>query len=256
VSASADPARVQSCLRGEVRLFGGCSAGARVVELPGVVAAVAPAVAERSLFNAVVYERGADLQAAWPTLDRLYADASVRAWTVWLHPEDAATSSKLAERGHKLDGRPVGMCARIADMSLLAEEKLEWSSEADFTSLGSINDASYTLGLPAFGAVLSASSSENVRTYVARAGHERRAVCCLAAHDEPDGTLGISAVATLPEARGQGLASRLLSVALREAKARGLTHTALVASTAGKSVYARLGYQDCGVRELWERRSP
>lgn len=252
--ASPEPARVQSCLRGEARLFGGCSPGATVVELPGVLAGVAPAAAERSLFNAVIYEQGADLLAAWPTLDRMYAEAGVRAWTVWLNLDDGATSSALEQRGHKLDGRPVGMWAAIQDMSLVAEAGLEWSSEPDFASLGSINDASYTLGLPAFGAVLGAprEAGAGARTYVARLG--TRAVCCLVTHDEPDGTLGVSAVATLPEARGQGLASRLLSVALREAKARGLTHTALVASSAGRGVYARLGYHDCGIRELWEKR--
>jgi GNAT superfamily N-acetyltransferase len=250
---SAEQGRVQSALGGEVRLFGNCSPGASVVELPGVLASIAPAAAERSLFNAVVYERGTDLLAAWPTLEGLYSAAGVRAWTVWLKPDDAATSSALAERGHKLDGKPVGMCAAIGAMALTAEDALVYSSEPDFASLGAINDASYGLGLPTFGAVLCAPSGPGARTYVARLNG--RPVCCLAAHDEPDGTLGVSAVATLPEARGQGLASRLLSVALRDAQVRGLTHTALVASSAGKSVYARLGYRDCGGRELWEKRT-
>ena len=249
-----DAARVQSCLRGELRLFGGCSPGAHLAELPGVLACIAPAVPERSLFNAVVYERGADLLAAWSALDRLYAEAGVRAWTVWLNPDDSGTSSALGQQGHLLDGRPMGMCAELSSMSLVPEGDLLWSAEPDFGSLGSINDAAYTLGLPAFGAALRAPRDAGERTYVAR--WEGRPACCLAAHDEPDGTLGVSAVATLPEARGQRLASRLLSVALREALARGLTHTALVSSSAGRSIYARLGYRDCGIRELWEKRSP
>jgi GNAT superfamily N-acetyltransferase len=250
---TADDERVQSCLRGEVRLFGSSSAGARVVELPGVLASIAPAVPERSLFNAVLYEQTTDLMAAWPVLDRLYADAGVRAWTVWLNAADSTAASALEQRGHQLDGRPIGMWAALDDMSWAAEEDLAYSSEPDFPSLGMINDRAYTLGLPAFGAALGAPSSGGVRTYVARS--EGRAVCCLAVHDESDGTLGVSAVATLPEARGQGLATRLLSVALRQARARGLTHTALVASSAGRNLYARLGYRSAGVRELWEKRA-
>jgi GNAT superfamily N-acetyltransferase len=252
VQAISDSELAQLALRGEVALFGSSSPGASVLELPGILASVVPATPERSLFNAVVYERGEDLRAAWHELAQRYGEAGVQAWTVWRKPDDEETSSELARRGHCLDGRPVAMVAALDSMTLVPEDALAWSSEPDVESVGRINDVAYSWETPAFRAVLGAGTAAACRTYVARVAG--RAVCCLVAHDEPHGVLGVTAVATLPEARGQRLASRLLSGALREAKGRGLTHTALVASSAGRGVYARLGYRDAGVRELWENR--
>ena len=53
------------------------SAGGRVVELDGVIAAVTPAVPERSLPNSVVYETEDHLIAALDELSELYDDAGV-----------------------------------------------------------------------------------------------------------------------------------------------------------------------------------
>jgi GNAT superfamily N-acetyltransferase len=63
-------------------------------------------------------------------------------------------------------------------------------------------------------------------------------------------------VATLPEARGRGLATALMSHALLEARERGCTTTSLQSSARGRPVYARLGYREIGVVQMWERRQP
>jgi GNAT superfamily N-acetyltransferase len=62
-------------------------------------------------------------------------------------------------------------------------------------------------------------------------------------------------VATLPEARGRGLATALVSHALREARTRGCATSSLQATARGRPVYERLGYRSIGAAQMWERRS-
>jgi GNAT superfamily N-acetyltransferase len=247
---------VERCLEGEVRMFGAGSPGARVLELPGLIAGSTPVTPDRSLFNSVYYRDAAAVTAAWPELEHSYGSAGVRAWTVWVRPGDATLMAELAQRGHKPDGRVIGMAAPLAELSLPEPGELDWRQDDDCRAVGALNDASYTLALPAFGAAMQGfdrgGMPASVRPFVARlAGRD---VACVCSHDEPDGVLGISAVATLPEARGQGLASRLLAVALRDGARRGLRATSLIASSLGRGVYARLGYQAVSEFEMWERR--
>ena len=56
------------------------------------------------------------------------------------------------------------------------------------------------------------------------------------------------------EARGRGLATRLLRRALADARARGQASTTLVATAKGAPVYERIGYRSVGRIEMWERR--
>lgn len=257
VSQSELSAAVERCLEGEIRMFGHGSPGSRVLELPGVVAGVSSATPQRSLFNSIFYREPQALLGVWPELERAYAAAGVGAFTVWLRPSDTELAAELARLGHVLDGRVIGMAAELSELNMPAAGDLDWRVASDCRVLGAVNDASYSLAPPAFGAALQsfegAALPASLRPYVA--GIAGRDVCCLCTHDEPEGVCGVSAVATLPDARGRGLASRLLAVALREAARRGLSSTALVASSLGRGVYARLGYREVGAFEMWERRT-
>jgi predicted acetyltransferase len=62
-------------------------------------------------------------------------------------------------------------------------------------------------------------------------------------------------VAVVPEARGHGIAGKLLAHALADAAERGLETSTLVATNLGRPVYERLGYRQFGALEMWERRS-
>ncbi|HUH81908.1 MAG TPA: hypothetical protein VLZ06_11330 [Solirubrobacteraceae bacterium] len=53
-------------------------------ERDGVVAQVTPALSDISLFNSVTYRDTEALRAALPELATVYAEADVRAWTVWI----------------------------------------------------------------------------------------------------------------------------------------------------------------------------
>lgn len=61
---------------------------------------------------------------------------------------------------------------------------------------------------------------------------------------------------TSPEARGRGLASRLLSAAIAAAAERGARTTSLQATKKGKGVYERLRFRALGPIDMWERRAP
>jgi GNAT superfamily N-acetyltransferase len=69
-----------------------------------------------------------------------------------------------------------------------------------------------------------------------------------------DGDAGVFFVATLPEARGRGLAGGLLAAAMVEARDRGCDISTLQATKIGEPVYARVGYRRFGAIEMWEKR--
>jgi GNAT superfamily N-acetyltransferase len=217
--------------------------GGRWVDAEGVGALVMPSVPERSVANSVIYERGADVTTAYDELESLYS--GVQAWTVWVPGEDTRTSDFLASRGHLHDANPASMALDLATFEPPA--KLPPWEPATPEQLGAINDAAYPWKDGSLERASRAAVSPDFHLYVA----EDAAV--LAVHD-CDGDAGVFWVATLPEARGRGLAGGLLSVALLEARERGCHISTLQATRAGEPVYARLGYQTFGSIGMWEKR--
>jgi GNAT superfamily N-acetyltransferase len=244
--------RVRRLLCAEVEHFGSSAEGARIHRKEGILASVNPNAPDRSLFNWVVAKSPRELFAGYDELARLYRDAGVRAWGVWLDPDEPLAEASLGERGHTLDGRPRAMAGEIETMLLAPEDGLDWQETTDIATVARLNDAAYGFPPPAFSAAMTRAVGTAWRAYVAR--HEGVPASCLMTHDSLDGDLGITAVATLPAARGQGLATRLLAAALRAGRARGAKTTTLQASTKGASVYARLGYKDLGAMSVWEHR--
>ena len=76
---------------------------------------------------------------------------------------------------------------------------------------------------------------------------------CLVVVDH-EANADVQMVAVVPEARGGGLAGKLLAHALADAAERGIETSTLVATKLGRPVYERLGYRDFGVLQMWERR--
>ena len=70
------------------------------------------------------------------------------------------------------------------------------------------------------------------------------------------GDAEVNFVATVPEARGRGLAGALMTRALADARERGRLTTTLVATKLGRPVYERMGYRPLGTVQMWERRRP
>ena len=88
--------------------------------------------------------------------------------------------------------------------------------------------------------------------YLARDEHGRPGCVVGSAHH--NGDCGVTLVGTAPEARGRGLATAAMRLALAEAAADGCTTTTLQATAAGRPIYARMGYRDFGTMNLWEKR--
>jgi GNAT superfamily N-acetyltransferase len=72
-------ALVRASLAHEIRLFGRLSAGARVVERPGVIASIVHATPDRSVFNSLLFDDASALRAHHDALAREYAAAGVLA---------------------------------------------------------------------------------------------------------------------------------------------------------------------------------
>jgi GNAT superfamily N-acetyltransferase len=169
---------------------------------------------------------------------------------VWVPEADREVAAALEAAGHVLDGRPREMGGVLADLDLAPSRELELDGEPSHVDVAEINEAAYfkSAGGAYFGPSLAQTGG---RRYLAR--HDGRPASCLIVFDVgADAYIGL--VATRPEAQRRGLSGELLRLALREASERGLTSTTLEATAAGAPVYARLGYDDLGVVEMWERR--
>lgn len=249
--------RMVADMEGFVRLLGGASPGATVVECDGVVASVVPASPERSVFNSVVYRDHGALAAALPELAEAYESAGVRAWTVWTPEEDRRSAELLESRDHRLDGVPLAMEAELTSLELAgvaslgaAGGELAWTADGRMEEVGLLNDAAYPVPTGSFPPALRALAA-GARAYVASiAGEPASCVVTL----EREGSCGVYFVATRPQARGRGLASALLSQALIDARERGCRTATLQATRMGSPIYERLGFRSLGVLQMWERR--
>jgi GNAT superfamily N-acetyltransferase len=237
------------------RSLGRASAGAAVIERPGgVVAAVVPARPDRSVFNAVVYEDPDALLAVRDELDAAYVAAGVLAWTVWVRPEHHALGAALEAAGHSLDAQPSLMAANLDEVDLAPRIELDLDPEPTWEGLARLNDAAYGIDPSRSFAVAFAGYEDPVgRLYLARVDGEPAAV--VGAHNE-DANCEIVFVATAPHARGRGLSSELMRMALREARSEGCQTTTLEATALGEPVYARLGYRSLGRMRMYELRRP
>ena len=225
---------------------------AQLLVRDGLVATVNPAVRKASLFNSVIYEDAAAVERELAELASAYDRAGVLAWTVWVPDNDEATKQLLASAGHTLDTSPRMMSVELTGMDLPAPpESLEWTAEGTPEQINEINDAAY--GLPpgvcerGFGKL----SPDHFDLYVAH--HEGEPGACVVTFDY-NGDCGVWCVATVPEARNQGLSRHLMVRALAAARERGNTTSTLQASQLGKPVYDNVGFDDHGCFEMWERR--
>jgi GNAT superfamily N-acetyltransferase len=227
------------------------SPGGRVIEADGIIAAVTPAARYLSVFNGVVYEDAGALEAALPQLADAYDEAGVLAWTVWVPAADRDAAAVLEAAGHVLDASPTAMAVGLGDLELSAPEALDADTDAtaeQFEALsieGFGGKAEYARG------AMSGFDGPDCHRHVARL--HGRPVATVGVYDH-QGDGGVYYVATLPEARGRGVATALMTRALLDAHERGCETTSLQATKLGRPIYERLDYRDLGAIEMWERR--
>ena len=220
---------------------------ARWVDRGGVGALVTPRVPQRSIVNCVIYERGSDIESAYGWLEAEFA--GVDAWTVWVPESDRDTAGFLESRGHKRDADPAMMVLDLRSFSPSVQLP-ERRRAATVEELAAINDLAYPWrdGSMERAILGSAYGEAPFRLYIADEA-------CVLGVNDVDGDAGVFFVATLPQARGRGLAAGLLAAAMLEARERGCDISTLQATKLGEPVYARLGYQRFGAIEMWEKRN-
>jgi GNAT superfamily N-acetyltransferase len=220
--------------------------GSHWTERDGIGVLVSPHVPERSVVNSVTPDRGADVEAAYDWLEEQFAE--VHAWTVWVPETETELIAFLESRGHKLDADPAMMVLDLPGWEPPVEP-VEWQP-ASVEELARINEAAYPWrdGSMERAILGAAFDDREFRLYLA----EDAAVLGI---NDCDGDAGVFMVATLPEARGRGLSTRLLAAAMVEARDRGCEISTLQATKMGEPVYARLGYQRFGAIQMWEKRN-
>jgi GNAT superfamily N-acetyltransferase len=235
------------------RLVGAGSDGARTVERDGVVAALVPAAPKRSVINAVVYEHPDALADAYVEVAAAYAEIGAK-WTVWVHEGDTRSAALLERNGHVLDAAPIAMAVDLAEhrpQRPVNDELPPWTANGSFADVGAINDRAYPWGGDSFSRALTSLPDGEAHLYVAHEDGEP--IACTAAIDSGSNS-EVQMVAVVPEARGRGLAGKLIAHSLADAVERGAKTGTLVATKLGYPVYTKLGFEPLGVLEMWERR--
>jgi GNAT superfamily N-acetyltransferase len=237
------------------RAAGGGAGSNRLIERDGVIAALSPEVAARSVFNSVAYTDSASLAASYEEIAAAYAEAGC-AWTVWVRPDDGATAGMLERAGHTLDAQPRAMGTELAAVEEPDLDGIEWD-HGSLEEVFAINDRAYGYAEGTWRAGVS-SLPDPCFTYVARLEGEPVSTALTTDHPGLGGSLDCSVwcVGTLEAARGKGLAGALMRRAMFEARERGCATTTLQATRLGRPVYERVGYGDFGPLQMWELRPP
>jgi GNAT superfamily N-acetyltransferase len=201
--------------------------------------------------NSVIYS---DREAMLGTLDRIaeaYDDAGVRAWTVWVPEEDTEAAKGLEAAGHVLDAAPRAMGMELEHAEEPDMGELDWFRECDLVTVGQINDAAYGYPAGTLESVIGAMDPERVFAYGVRVdGETAAAMMTIDAGEDTE----IAWVATHEAARGRGLSTALMRQSLWDARERGQRTATLQATKRGAPVYRRVGFEDHGALQMWERR--
>lgn len=235
-------------------LFHDASPGARVVVRDdGVTVCRVPVRPERSLVNAVLYDDAAAMLRALPEVAEEFPDDV--AWTVWVAPGDGAVAAACAAAGHVLDATPELMYASIdAIVPRSWAPAVPLDVTPSWRQLGDVNDAAFGLPRDHLSITLAdADPDAGWRAVAVHPGFGGAAAC--AGVVVAGETAEVVMVATLPDARGRGLAAACMRSCLARARDEGGARwTTLEATRMGEPLYAHMGYARAGAYGMWERR--
>jgi GNAT superfamily N-acetyltransferase len=229
-------------------LLGGHAGPGHVLEREGLVASVVPSAPESPTLNAAVAIEPGKAPEHLEELARRYGDARVRRWGVWLDSRAGVAAQALAQAGMVVTTASPGMGAAIDALTGTTDEE---GAPADLTTVGRVNDLAYGNYDGRLERTLAPLPNGILKGYRVDQDGQPAAVA-LALHHNED--CGVSFVATVPKARRQGLASRVMLQALQRARKDGCTTTTLQATDVGEKLYTNLGYRHICVMQLWERR--
>ena len=241
----------QETLLASWRALAQTSAGARLTESAGSVAAVFPAW--EPLNNAILLtttdSAAADLSAAAsqvaPNLADLYADAGVRTWALWLPSPLADLDTPDAVR--RVDGLTRDTTTLVMQASLRpGRSRHDGVVRASLSAAIRAGDEPVPvadLGAPEETPGLTAWVMLQDDAAVASAWTFRHGTDC-----------GVYAVATVPGWRRRGLATGLLQHVLAVAEDDGARTATLQSTRMAVHLYASLGFVAAGRYEEWASR--
>ena len=235
------------------RALAGGSPSARLVELDAAQATLVPIREWFSIFNSVLYTDPSSLNRCHARLARAYADAGIKAWTVWVPPTDAETGTMLESRGHRRDSTPMLFAANIQALDLSPVIELDLDPDPSWRLVAEINDHAHGVLEPwSMAAVF--QTMHDPASHLHIAWMDEAPVSALIAR-EHQGDCYFWFVATVPDARGRGIASELMRHALRQAHQRGCTTTTLESTQMAETLYTNLGFHPLGRYTMWEHRT-
>src|SRR4051794_29355766 len=132
---------MQRSMRATAELAARGAPDSRTLTLDGVTAMITPATPDRSVLNGVVAEDFAKLPQVLDEIAAAYAEAGVRAWTVWVPEHEREARELLANAGHVLDATPAAMLLELDELVPPQRPEPEWSGDWDIEAAGAINDA-------------------------------------------------------------------------------------------------------------------
>lgn len=257
MTRSPDPhrelARQAESQRAFYRSLAGGAPRSRLAEpVEGAQATIVPAHPWLSIFNSVFYRDVDALRAALPDLAQAYRESEVHAWTVWVPPGDQRAASLLSSAGHELDSTPMAMVAAMDELDLAPRSELQIVSDLSWAEAAACNDRAHgVLAEWTMASVFESIDDQACRLYGVRDGDE--VLSCLIARED-HGDCYFWFVATVPKARGRGLAAETVRAALRSAQKRGSTTASLESTSMAESLYQQIGFRSLGRYEMWERR--
>ncbi len=254
---SGEVATLMATMREFYRREAPISPGGRVIEYDGVTAFLTPTAPTQSIVNGVIYDSADALAAHLEAVTAFYLAAGVSHWMVWVVPGDDASAELLHEAGHLREYEPQAMWLDLRELrepSAGADDPpFELDREPHALEIAILNERANGLPSGAFGAAFAGLRDGRFHCYLARV--EGEPVACLVTFDH-GGDCIVNWVATDPEHQRRRLAGRLLHVALRDARARGVRTSTLQSSYEGERLYERLGYRSYGRLGLWLGGAP
>jgi GNAT superfamily N-acetyltransferase len=228
-------------------LLGGHAGQGRTLERDGLVASIVRNAPDSPTLNAAVWLDPDKAAQHVDELERLYAQANVRRWGIWIDGRASLAAQALAQHQMVMTTASPGMGAALENLEVDGPAE----QAADLATVGRVNDLAYGNYDGRLERTLTPLPNGVLKAYRADFDGEPAAVA-LALHHGDDA--GISFVATVPKARRKGLATNVMQQALADAKQSGCTTTTLQATDVGERLYTALGYRRLTIMQLWERR--
>jgi ribosomal protein S18 acetylase RimI-like enzyme len=212
------------------------AAGAAVIRLPGVAAAVFPEAPERGVYNNAVLQRGlgaAERAGAVEAMEAAYAAAGVDRFAAWVHETDPSLASDLERRGYTLAETTRAMGMGLGSIRL----------PRPAIELGPPDWAEYLRIAELPPGLLAGIDPSAFHVVVGRL--DGRSVAAGIALDV-DGDCGIYNIGTLEHARRRGMGTAVTAALVHDARDRGCETASLQSTPMAEGIYAAVGFRDLG----------